>query len=271
MKIVGPEAATTAAAIFYSKDNLMGTSISTTTQPRGADPYSPELAEAKAVLFAIESHLRHLEVTQKQHDAKQLYLFTDSQHVIRECKRHGATTCRTIKRIFHTALHLFRVHQTKVFIRWIPGHTGIHGNEAAHDAAARELNSPHPSRVPGESDPSSLNSETADTTYDPVEAMRMHKKEWKHRLKESWNPEPNPIPLNHFKRKEMVILRLIRTGGATTPYMTQKFETIKKRKLNPDYEPPDQRCQLCKGDGTLPKLDHLIWECEALATHRSDA
>ncbi|KAG0445666.1 hypothetical protein HPB47_023495 [Ixodes persulcatus] len=166
MKIAGPEAATTAAAIFYSKDNLMGTSISTTIQPRGADLSSPELAEAKAVLFAIESHLRHLEVTQRQHDAKQLYIFTDSQHVIRECKRHGATTCRTIKRIFHTALHLFRVHQTKVCIRWIPGHTGIHGNEAAHDAAARELNSPHPSRVPRESDPSSTNSETADTTSD---------------------------------------------------------------------------------------------------------
>ncbi|KAM7300506.1 hypothetical protein ISCGN_016118 [Ixodes scapularis] len=69
----------------------------------------------------------------------------------------------------------------------------------------------------------------------------------------------------------MVILRRIRTGGATTPYMTQKFETIMKRKLSPDYEPPDQRCQLCKGDGTHPKRYHLIWECEALATHKSDA
>ncbi|KAG0410306.1 hypothetical protein HPB47_012571 [Ixodes persulcatus] len=43
--------------------------------------------------------------------------------------------------------------------------------------------------------------------------------------------------------------------------------TLKKQQLY--AVPPDPRCQRCQVEEFIPRLKHLLWECEALSTLRA--
>ncbi|XP_040072867.1 uncharacterized protein LOC120844918 [Ixodes scapularis] len=233
-------------------------------------PSSPEQAEARAVLLALQTY----EV--RNPGPGTLTVFTDSQSTIRALKTHLLTSSPTIAAIYDTALRLYRHRRVRVSIRWVPGHAGIDGNEKAHKAALEELHRDFPSSqrtlpVPPASPNDDQFPEDEAYVYDPVDAVRLVRRDWKRRLDASWTPEQFPIPENTFRRHQMVLLRRIRTGGAVTPHHVYRFELTRQRKLDPYYVPPDPRCQRCKDPDALPKLHHLIWECAALVAQRQEA
>ncbi|KAG0416440.1 hypothetical protein HPB47_006402 [Ixodes persulcatus] len=94
--------------------------------------------------------------------------------------------------------------------------------------------------------------------YDPVDAVRLVRRDWKRRLDASWTPEEFPIPENTFRRHQMVLLQRIRTGGAVTPHHVYRFELTRQRKLHPYYVPPDPRCQRCKDPDKMPSRNFTI-------------
>ncbi|KAM7303708.1 hypothetical protein ISCGN_013649 [Ixodes scapularis] len=256
------------AAVFPSHDPAQCDPI--VVANTNMTPSSPEQAEARAVLLALQTY----EV--RNPGPGTLTVFTDSQSTIRALKTHLLTSSPTIAALYDTALRLYRHRRVRVSIRWVPGHAGIDGNEKAHKAALEELHRDFPSSqrtlpVPPASPNDDQFPEDEAYVYDPVDAVRLVRRDWKHRLDASWTPEQFPIPENTFRRHQMVLLRRIRTGGAVTPHHVYRFELTRQRKLDPYYVPPDPRCQRCKDPDALPKLHHLIWECAALVAQRQEA
>ncbi|XP_040067935.1 uncharacterized protein LOC120841149 [Ixodes scapularis] len=256
------------AAVFPSHDPAQCDPI--VVANTNMTPLSPEQAEARAVLLALQTY----EV--RNPGPGTLTVFTDSQSTIRALKTHLLTSSPTIAAIHDTALRLYRHRRVRVSIRWVPGHAGIDGNEKAHKAALEVLHRDFPSSqrtlpVPPASPNDDQFPEDEAYVYDPVDAVRLVRRDWKRRLDASWTPEQFPIPENTFRRHQMVLLRRIRTGGAVTPHHVYRFELNRQRKLDPYYVPPDSRCQRCKDPDALPKLHHLIWECAALVAQRQKA
>ncbi|KAG0412043.1 hypothetical protein HPB47_010811 [Ixodes persulcatus] len=265
--------ASAVAAVFSRPHPTSLDSPSTYTKTYNS-PSSPELAEERAVLLALRTHETHArEAPDLAPRDGTLTIYTDSQYVVRALKKQHLTHSPTVSGIFQTALDLYRNYAIRTCIRWIPGHAGVTGNERAHGAAMEEMNKPQ--LAPFSQCPTSLSlppspDSTADeTAYDPDDEMRLLKQQWRHRLASSWTPEQFPIPGGVFRRSQIVLLRRIRTGGALTPYLLQLFDTNRKRKADPYYPTPDPSCQRCKDPESLPKLYHLIWDCAALAAHRT--
>ncbi|KAG0415007.1 hypothetical protein HPB47_007812 [Ixodes persulcatus] len=244
-----------ATAVTYLKKHATWT----VTQGNPLGHHTPEYAECKAVLQAIEGATPYLGTDQ------QLVLYTDSQEVDRELRQHKYSASPTIKAIFDYAIRLYRNKGARISVRWVPGHEGIPGNELAHEAAQQAMrNLTQPSLQPRPSDVSPADQDT----YDPVEELRLDQRTRKRLLGRSWSPEEHPIPKDTFRRKEMVLLRRIRTGGAVTPNLQYKFELYALKKEHPYAVPPDPRCKLCREEDSRPSLHHILWDCEGLKTYR---
>ncbi|KAG0425066.1 hypothetical protein HPB47_027740 [Ixodes persulcatus] len=111
-----------------------------------------------------------------------------------------------------------------------------------------------------------------DVTYKSLTLMPrppIDEDDWK--LAEKWQPEDYPLPAKTFKRKETVQLRRIRTEGAATPRLKYHINLSQLRRTQPYAVPPDPRCQRCKDPEAIPRLDHLLLECQALALCRVEA
>lgn len=257
-----------ATAVTYLKKHATWT----VTQGNPLGHHTPEYAECKAVLQAIEGATPYLGTDQ------QLVLYTDSQEVVRELRQHKYSASPTIKAIFDSAIRLYRNKGARISVRWVPGHEGIPGNELAHEAAQQAMRNltqpslqPRPSDVsPSHPQPSDCNDNPHEDqdTYDPVEELRLDQRTRKRLLGRSWSPEEHPIPKDTFRRKEMVLLRRIRTGGAVTPNLQYKFELYALKKEHPYAVPPDPRCKLCREEDSRPSLHHILWDCEGLKTYR---
>ncbi|KAM7293563.1 uncharacterized protein ISCGN_026693 [Ixodes scapularis] len=229
---------------------------------------SPQATEEAAILLALQTY-ENL-ATSNSHTRNHLTIYTDSQEAIRSLvKHHTTTTSPTIAAIFQSALRIHREHGTKTSVRWVPGHAGIQGNEAAHRAAREVLQT---AALPDGHAKTARNlipgTEPIEEAYDPKEEIRKIRAQVRKQILNTWTAEPYPIPEKIFKRHQTVLLRRVRTGGAITPHQTYIFELNRKRKTDPYFVPTDPRCHRCKHPDKLPKLQHLLWECEALRETR---
>ncbi|KAM7306990.1 hypothetical protein ISCGN_010628 [Ixodes scapularis] len=229
---------------------------------------SPQATEEAAILLALQTY-ENL-ATSNSHTRNHLTIYTDSQEAIRSLvKHHTTTTSPTIAAIFQSALRIHREHGTKTSVRWVPGHAGIQGNAAAHRAAREVLQT---AALPDGHAKTARNlipgTEPIEEAYDPKEEIRKIRAQVRKQILNTWTAEPYPIPEKIFKRHQTVLLRRVRTGGAITPHQTYIFELNRKRKTDPYFVPTDPRCHRCKHPDKLPKLQHLLWECEALRETR---
>lgn len=244
---------------------IQGSMTWTETQGNPRGHHTAGFAEREAVLQAIRGAVPHLQ------DKQQLIIYTDSQDTIRELKKYRSSSSPTIDAIFASAISLYRSKRIQVNVRWIPGHEGILGNELAHEAAQQAMrNLTQPSLLSQSSTAGSAPQQQDPELppYDPREELRLAQKARKHLLARSWTQEQHPLPREEFKRKESVMLRRIRTGGAVTPRFRYHMDLATLKKKQPYAVPPDPRCQLCQAEGSIPRLKHLLWECEALSTLR---
>ncbi|KAM7290318.1 hypothetical protein ISCGN_026963 [Ixodes scapularis] len=101
---------------------------------------TPDDAEAQAVVMAVK--LAYAEADKKRQDSEDrkkpttVMIFTDSQEVLRACKEYRLAS-PTVGQTMKTAICTSEHHGIRLQIRWVPGHSGVEGNEAAH-VAARE-------------------------------------------------------------------------------------------------------------------------------------
>ncbi|KAG0441166.1 hypothetical protein HPB47_016027 [Ixodes persulcatus] len=228
---------------------------------------TPDLVEERAILMAL---VNYEGIPNKR---RNLIVYTDSQEAVKNLTKHKATSSPTIDLIFQTALRLLRNHGTRISIRWIPGHEEIPGNMVAHAAAQHEMRiSSLPSRLAPDCDDTPQQAQKhEEEPYDPTEKLRRARRARKKALQETWEPEVYPIPDKVFKRREMVLLRRIRTGGAVPPRLQYRITLSQLRKTQPYALPPDPRCQRCKDPEALPSLEHILWECKALDSPRTKA
>ncbi|XP_040079362.1 uncharacterized protein LOC120850775 [Ixodes scapularis] len=251
-----------AIAATYIQGNATWTE--TQSNPRGH--HTPGFAEREAVLQAIRGAVPHLQ------DEQQLIVYTDSQDTIRELKKYRSSSSPTIDAIFAFAISLYRSKKIQINVKWTPGHEGISGNELAHEAAQQAMRNLTQPSLLSQSSTAGSTPQQQDTElppYDPREELRLAQKTRKHLLARSWTPEQHPLPREEFKRKESVILRRIRTGGAVTPRFRYQMDLARLKKQQPYAVPPDPRCQRCQAKKSIPRLKHILWECVALSTLRT--
>ncbi|XP_075539212.1 uncharacterized protein LOC142573881 [Dermacentor variabilis] len=157
-----------------------------------------------AELYAILDFAKHAEHTANKfpRDAKHHYkVFTDSQNAFRACQDTRTTTAvvqqlRLHVRRLRAQGHDFQLH-------WIPGHTGIPGNERAHRLARATLLSAL-SQPPEQL----LNNVPEDTEidsqwYDPMEAIAEAKRHRRSYLFTTSNPmDIPPLPSQAVTRRQ---------------------------------------------------------------------
>ncbi|KAG0432924.1 hypothetical protein HPB47_020386 [Ixodes persulcatus] len=239
----------------------------------GGSPGSetPDDAEAQAILTAVKHAYAEADKRRDNEDRKKpttVLIFTDSQEVLRACKEYRLAS-PTVREIMKTAIRAREHHGIRLQLRWVPGPSGVEGNEAAHVAARKHkrfllssANGPLRQRGAEISNGYREYNPTALTT----KAKAKLKKEMRTRLPQ----EPYPIPTRDLRRYQTVLLRRVRTGSAITPYLLKKWADEKKKRNDPEFvtEPPS--CNHCKKP-TRPDVPHLLWECEHFKKEREEA
>ncbi|XP_029836923.2 uncharacterized protein LOC115320851 [Ixodes scapularis] len=236
--------------------------IGTWAYPTVAD--TPEEAEAQAVLAAVEH------ASSSTIEKKRITIFTDSQEVIRACKIHHAVS-PTIRKILKAAITTLKKKNATILLRWIPGHTGIKGNEIANKVA-KEYSRSLLSDRPGQSQrdhPYSTVLKSLSKEYDPIATINKAKKQLQQQLRNRHPEEQDPIP-SGLKRYQTVLLRRVRTGSAITPHLLKKWETQEKLRQDPKFIPKPPECNFCR-EKIPPNIDHLLWDCKHFRREREDA
>ncbi|XP_072140785.1 uncharacterized protein [Dermacentor andersoni] len=221
-----------------------------------------------AELYAILDFAKHAEHTANKlpRDAKHHYkVFTDSQNAFRACQDTRTTTAVVQQLRLHVRRlrdqgHDFQLH-------WIPGHTGIPGNERAHRLARATLLSAL-SKPPEQL----LNNVPEDTEihsqwYDPMEAIAEAKRHRRSYLFTTSNPmDIPPLPSQAYTRRQQVLLRQVQTGTLLTPFLVQRFRRKEDRR---GLE--CSRAGTCSPCNTRADLEHLIWDCPLYSGPRQRA
>ncbi|XP_042149568.1 uncharacterized protein LOC115311803 [Ixodes scapularis] len=179
-------------------------------------------AELRAILAAIEDILS-ISVT-----ASKAIIFTDSQEAIiaTRCSRAKGRTTKKIKKM---ATEL-RERGTELYITWLPGHSGIAGNERAHRAAVEAA---HYSSTLGPTSPSGRHE-----TVDPEEQAELDRQARKAYLRGLLPPQEDEIPAG-YSRWAAVRVRRVRTKTACTPAKLASFGLL---------EPEEAKCKTCTGN-----------------------
>lgn len=219
-----------------------------------------------AELHAILDLIKHLSFQRGSEDRslKNAYhVFTDSQEAYRACddSRHTSTVVSYLRQCIsglRTLGHDFTVH-------WIPGHSGIPGNEKANRLARALLQSAQSGR-PSSDDDIEHETETPPTSYDPREAIVQAKKYRREYLTSAHNPLGiPPLPGLVFSRRQQVTIRQVQSGTLLTPFLLQRF----RRPQNAG----SSRHSLGSCDTCLVRadLEHLLWACPLYSLPRARA
>ncbi|KAG0435409.1 hypothetical protein HPB47_018504 [Ixodes persulcatus] len=208
-----------------------GASAAAWHDPRRSKGTSVKEAELRAILAAIEDILS-ISVT-----ASKARIFTDSQEAIiaTRCSRPKGRTTKKIKKM---ATEL-RERGTELYITWLPGHSGIAGNERAHRAAVEAA---HYSSTLGPTSPSGRHE-----TVDPEEQAELVRQSRKAYLRGLLPPQEDKIPTGPRR--------------LCTPAKLASFGLL---------EPEEAKCKTCTGNN-MATLQHLLWNCKGLDRHRQEA
>ncbi|KAG0425783.1 hypothetical protein HPB47_027066 [Ixodes persulcatus] len=167
---------------------------------------------------AINRGLRAILMEVENSDPQQHCLvYTDSKAAYEEC-RNPSTSNKTAKAIKARVIN----RQTKLSVRWIPGHQNIPGNEAAHAAARAMLSSPS-------SDPGYGDLTCSSEKQDPTALKDDERTERRERLYALTKQDLHPLPDGPYSRWDRVCFRRLRTGTAMVPKRTAMYALNKQR------------------------------------------
>lgn len=196
-----------------------------------------------------------------------LHVFTDSQAAIRALRSTKGPMSLLTHRIKKECRQLQADTGIRTRVHWIPGHCGIPGNEAAHNAASEMLTTTRRRDVSAGS--SLLPPETQTETH--LELTK-RKREIKQRLVSQTPNDPDPLPPG-LPRACQVLVFKARTGAALTPDILSRWRAYRPKRGAPRQDAPspppiDLTCPACKSD-TRPTVRHLLWDCAAFADLRA--
>lgn len=205
----------------------------------------------------------------KERPAQAISIAVDNQAAIKALADPKPGPGRHLSDRIHKAYEkLKRKHpQATVIVKWVPGHTGISGNEKVDREAKRAVKGPQENRGISKSDmpPRWIGKNTCKRerreTCEEETAVRRGTMQGKERIYELTNVKKAK---RHFKvvdqlpRQNRAMLTQLRTGHVPLNVYLHRF----KRKDSP-------RCEMCKG-GDETVEHYLLW-CQAYETQRKRA
>ncbi|KAG0425272.1 hypothetical protein HPB47_027549 [Ixodes persulcatus] len=199
-------------------------------------------AELEAILQAAQ----HAEHNHSETSTTNITIYTDSQVAYSECRHASKSTSDRVHIIYGIASRLHTNHHTQLRVAWAPAHSGVRGNEWAHNEARAALSRPSAPIVPTiYSGPHFDSSQPDDSQPDLTERAALAK----------------------LERKK--ILRNLRTAASLfnrhnrmIPPMPAGVSRIFKD------DPQQGYCTACN---ILATTQHVIWECPEHAAARFKA
>ncbi|KAG0415990.1 hypothetical protein HPB47_006836 [Ixodes persulcatus] len=203
----------------------------------------------------------------RQHRAREHEVFvkdctvdTTNLDAYAECQ--DVSSYNTTVRQLRTLAQFLALDGRTLQVGWVPGHSGIHGTEEAHNAAKAALES---APVLPNQDQQGVSREGENNVlpFNPDAFLSLKRKHRREILAAQIPPDPHGTLPTRFSRADRVILRRIRTRTAMTPALQYKFGLTRRRGHSDD--PPPVVAGECdrRKSGQQATLEHLVWGCTA--------
>ena len=205
-------------------------------------------AEISALQHALDDQLRRFE--EDPPTANSVVVFTDSLSALQAMEEGDLND--ELSKVLHTAEKLRSTHQMKLVLQWIPGHTGIYGNERADILAKKGSQTTQPSK------PVTL--QTAKQKMNQT-----YKREWMNnwasgstarKVFEHMEKVQPQDDLKLLKRKDQTTIFQLRTQHIPLNFHLNRF--------NPEKPP---HCVLC--DHPYETVEHVLFYCSETQDLRS--
>ncbi|KAG0432770.1 hypothetical protein HPB47_020528 [Ixodes persulcatus] len=221
-----------------------------------------------AELEAIVQTAHHAEHNRSETSTTNITIYTDSQVAYSECRHASKSTSDRVHKIYGIASRLHTNHHTQLRVAWVPAHSGIRGNEWAHNEARAALSKPSEPIVPTiYSGPHFDFSQPDDSQPDFTERAALAKLERKKILRNLrtaaslFNRHNRMIPSMPagVSRKAQTLVRRTATNTLMLPALLNRIF---------QEDPQQGYCTACN---TLATTQHVIWECPEHAAARFKA
>ena len=206
-------------------------------------------AEIRAMITAVE---KVQETFEKEKTPEDLVIFTDSKSAL-QALESLQTTNKDIERLRAIIDSVHKKFQIKITLQWIPGHSGVNGNERA-DLLAKEGASKEQQNVP------------VDQSTVRKILQNNSKEEWNNRWARGTTgrsvfqemSKPNKYDhINQLNRPEQCIIFRLRTGhGIFNAHLNR---------INPMHEPLCRNCP-----HPYETASHILFECPGLVKERKE-
>ena len=207
-------------------------------------------AEICAIKTAVE--LTHQSFELNEREPTDVVIFTDSKSTLEALDVMNTNSDFAIVSLAKSINNLLVSYDVKLTLQWIPGHSGIQGNEIADHLAKEGTQKEHPNK------PCTMNTTS-------MILKNNFKEEWLYRwtvgttgrvmYKEMTKPHKDD-PINLLTRENQCTIFQFRTGHCKLNYHLNRF--------NPQHPPMCRNCH-----HPYETVHHVLFDCQVLRESRS--